>query len=871
MDREGATLPSSTLLSLTGYLDLYQKTWRGRQKKRYWFWFDEQTCQLKYYRSQEAYQHGVFDPLMTVDLRYAAVTPPMAGEELLANQFQINTGGQTYILAAPDAEKAHSWIKKLQEKREQWIRRQSAQGQTDLDRQAKKKILQPNSRPGVLLSSSEESKGQDKEQSSTVRKILQRHIKLENRHSSPLESAGSYPSSVIPSNTAISDASSADGLEGPERREVLELRHAFHASQEEVTRQQKEVLLLKDRMEKKNEKIVQLNSDIDDLRESLAKIKSGKSPDNYELEIESLQDIIGQYKRSVQSLVDEVELKRLQEEEYERRVNAERVKVQELEREVNKFKAKFVTLLSDKFKVLVPTGPEEERKEDKDEPLYQDELLQLLQRESDGNVMFQYKSSFKDEYGDWHDWHSDTTVQHYLCRQLYLHYTQPEVEMLVQEWADFLKPIKHMKGKTYLDLLPGNERIKRRELRNLLRRGVPIQYRTRIWSSLVYRLVGKVKEVKDNAVGAENTYYTSLLLSKADTTSEKQILLDLHRTLPSNAHFRSKGYGAQKLKNVLLAYSRHNKNIGYCQGMNLIAAIGLLFLDEEATFWFLYVVIEKLLPLDYFSPGLFGAQADQAVLRELLPQKLPRLSAHLDLHSIDVTLITFNWFLTLFIDAMPTESALRILDCFLMEGTKVLFRVGLGVLKVNARHLLSITDPVALFQTLKEIAKHTFNIDQLLQVAFTGIEPFPSRNVLTARHSYHYSKIKEQWLLREKELKEREVRSKLEKLQKKPPLRSLLLERSFRETQKARRHLVWECGCVRQTGDEEPDEEVWLCCGDRHQGRIAIISNINGRWQTTVPSYNVSSRVISACYVRSDLVVLGTLDFNVYVFHCKSE
>ena len=63
------------------------------------------------------------------------------------------------------------------------------------------------------------------------------------------------------------------------------------------------------------------------------------------------------------------------------------------------------------------------------------------------------------------------------------------------------------------------------------------------------------------------------------------------------------------------------------------------------------------------------------------------------------------------------QSALRILDCFLLEGTKVLFRIGLGVLKVNARHLLSITDPVALFQTLKEIAKHTFNIDQLLQVS----------------------------------------------------------------------------------------------------------------------------------------------------------
>lgn len=118
-------------------------------------------------------------------------------------------------------------------------------------------------------------------------------------------------------------------------------------------------------------------------------------------------------------------------------------------------------------------------------------------------------------------------------------------------------------------------------------------------------------------------------------------------------------------------------------------------------------------------------------------QKLPRLSSHLDLYGIDITLITFNWFVTLFIDAMPTEvlccilpwhvllicvtqqSVLRILDCFLLEGPKVLFRVALGVLKTNARHLLSITDPVGLFQTLKEIAKHSFDIDHLFKVQCT--------------------------------------------------------------------------------------------------------------------------------------------------------
>ena len=42
-------------------------------------------------------------------------------------------------------------------------------------------------------------------------------------------------------------------------------------------------------------------------------------------------------------------------------------------------------------------------------------------------------------------------------------------------------------------------------------------------------------------------------------------------------------------------------------------------------------------------------------MRELLPEMLPRLDAHLQEYAIDVTLVTFNWFLTLFIDAMPTE------------------------------------------------------------------------------------------------------------------------------------------------------------------------------------------------------------------------
>ena len=38
--------------------------------------------------------------------------------------------------------------------------------------------------------------------------------------------------------------------------------------------------------------------------------------------------------------------------------------------------------------------------------------------------------------------------------------------------------------------------------------------------------------------------------------------------------------------------------------MNFFAALGLLYLDEEATFWYMVAIIEKILPDGYFSTGL---------------------------------------------------------------------------------------------------------------------------------------------------------------------------------------------------------------------------------------------------------------------------
>ncbi len=61
---------------------------------------------------------------------------------------------------------------------------------------------------------------------------------------------------------------------------------------------------------------------------------------------------------------------------------------------------------------------------------------------------------------------------------------------------------------------------------------------------------------------------------------EKQINLDLKRTFPKDPFFQEEE-NIKKLKNILLAFSRRNSSIGYCQGFNLIVGKILKVCENE--------------------------------------------------------------------------------------------------------------------------------------------------------------------------------------------------------------------------------------------------------------------------------------------------
>ncbi|KAF8903468.1 rab-GTPase-TBC domain-containing protein [Gymnopilus junonius] len=187
-------------------------------------------------------------------------------------------------------------------------------------------------------------------------------------------------------------------------------------------------------------------------------------------------------------------------------------------------------------------------------------------------------------------------------------------------------------------------------------------------------------------------YYERLLEENKGTTntSTDDIEKDLHRSLPEYAGYQSEE-GINALRRVLRAYSYKNPELGYCQAMNILTAAILIYMSEEQAFWLLEVLCGRLLP-GYYAPSMHGTLLDQRVFESLVQKHLPIIHEHFQLVDVQLSVASLPWFLSLYINSMPMVFAFRIVDCFLCMGPKVLFQVGLAILKINGEQLLQIQD-----------------------------------------------------------------------------------------------------------------------------------------------------------------------------------
>ncbi|KAJ8049699.1 TBC1 domain family member 9 [Holothuria leucospilota] len=220
------------------------------------------------------------------------------------------------------------------------------------------------------------------------------------------------------------------------------------------------------------------------------------------------------------------------------------------------------------------------------------------------------------------------------------------------------------------------------ETLQLIIKGVPEKYRGEIWMLFS----GAVNEMATHP-----GYYQSIVEQSLgrECIAAEEIERDLHRSLPEHPAFQSE-LGIAALRRVLMAYAYRNPSIGYCQAMNIVTSVLLLYVSEEEAFWLLTAMCERLIP-DYYNTRVIGALVDQGVLELLVRDYLPELSMKLEDLGI-LSMISLSWFLTVFLSVMPFESAVNVMDCFFYDGAKVIFQIALAVLDANHEELLECED-----------------------------------------------------------------------------------------------------------------------------------------------------------------------------------
>ncbi|XP_038130247.1 USP6 N-terminal-like protein [Cyprinodon tularosa] len=209
-------------------------------------------------------------------------------------------------------------------------------------------------------------------------------------------------------------------------------------------------------------------------------------------------------------------------------------------------------------------------------------------------------------------------------------------------------------------------------------KGIPLQLRGRAWTLML--------DVERTKRENEGKYEKMKEQARLCSSEIKQIDLDINRTFRNHIMFMDRfGVKQQSLFHVLSAYSVYNTEVSYCQGMSQIAALLLMYMNEEDAFWALSQLLtdERHGMHGFFVPGFPKLHRFQAHHDQILSKLLPKLKKHMDREQMSAGIYCTKWFMQCFIDRTPFTLTLRLWDIFILEGERLLTAMSYTILKIN--------------------------------------------------------------------------------------------------------------------------------------------------------------------------------------------
>lgn len=326
----------------------------------------------------------------------------------------------------------------------------------------------------------------------------------------------------------------------------------------------------------------------------------------------------------------------------------------------------------------------------------------------------------RDQYGFLKETHHITSEEHDAWASKY----SSSQERRTQKW------LLHMQDHNLPTESPSQFPSRSAKTQRFIRKGIPPDWRGNAW----FFYAGG-----DRFLGNRPGLYSNMVTSSPSELSNNDkdmIERDLHRTFPDNVRFKPEPFPSEhpietpllsSLRRVLQAFALYCPRIGYCQSLNFIAGLLLLFLPEEKAFWMLHIITTDYLPGTH-DVSLEGANVDLWVLmiafKESMPQLWPKIgsvdgsSGPRDARLPTISLCTTSWFMSLFIGTLPIESVLRVWDILFYEGSRTLFRIALAIFKLGEQRIKAISDPMEIFQIVQALPRGMLDVGALMEVAF---------------------------------------------------------------------------------------------------------------------------------------------------------
>jgi len=397
----------------------------------------------------------------------------------------------------------------------------------------------------------------------------------------------------------------------------------------------------------------------------------------------------------------------------------------------------------------------------------------------------------------------------------------------------------------------------------LVQYGIPNHLRSKVWKICVLNRVNDIiSEKGDN-------YYASLIeklpnleddSTEDDGSIEKQIKIDLLRTMPTHSEFQNLNKDKIPiLHRILRAYLLHNPTINYSQGMNFMVGFSLLVLDEETSFWLLVAITEVFFSKNHYNMYLSGSQANQKVLEHLCYVEMADLMSHIDEITCQISPVTFNWFMTIFIDSLPVDLVMQIWDCFLVYGHEVLYRFGFVLLKLHKKSLLRTKDPLSLMRKLKKMGRTFYEVEDLFAEVFNGEFKFDEIMLIELYEKYLLE-------IEEENRRRKEEDEEFERVQQKKKFtpRAMMVSISDNLDQ-LDDDLIIKCAEC-----EANRNFVWLCCSSDLMGQLFIM-NVASR--TTFPvGWQVDCKCLDMARLpTANVMLVSTIKSTLYAVDIETK